>query len=70
MRFRTTVPYLSQRSLQQRELTLKEECAYRDSLQSKFESEQRRVQREAGAYLAAKENTMRIDFEENINDSK
>ena len=31
--------------LQQRELVLTEECAYRDSLQSKFESEQRRAER-------------------------
>ena len=50
--------------LKQRELTLKEECAYKDRLQIQFEEEQRRVHTLAEPMVTAKENKMHIDFDE------
>ena len=50
--------------LKQRELTLKEECAYKDRLQTQFDEEQRRVRTLAEYIVAAKENKMQIGFDE------
>ena len=41
--------------LKQRDLTLKEECAYKDRLQTQFDDEQRRIRTLAGSMVTAKE---------------
>ena len=40
--------------LKQRELTLKEECAYKDRLQTQFDEEQRRIRTLAESMVTAK----------------
>ena len=50
--------------LKQRELTLKEECAYKDSLKTLFEEEQRRIHAQAESIITQKENKMQLDFDE------
>ena len=50
--------------LKQRELTLKEECAYKDSLKTLLEEEKRRINAQAEAMILQKENKMQLDFDE------
>ena len=50
--------------LKQRELTLKEECGVKNSLESRFQEEQRRIRALAESQMIAKENKMQLDFEE------
>ena len=55
---------LSLSELRQRELTLKEECAYKNSLQTQLEEEQRRIRAQAESLIIQKENKMQVDFDE------
>ena len=50
--------------LKQRELTPREECAYKDRLQTQFEEEERRVRALAESMVTEKENKMQIAFDE------
>ena len=50
--------------LKQRELTLKEECAYKGRLQTQFDEEQRRIRTRAESVITARGNKMQIDFDE------
>ena len=50
--------------LKQRELILKEECAYKDSLKTLLEEERKRINAQAEAMIIQKENIMKLDFDE------
>ena len=50
--------------LKQRELTRREECAYKDRLQTQFKEEERRVRALAESVEVEKENKMQIAFDE------
>ena len=55
---------MSLSELKQRELTLKEECAYKDYLKTQLEEEQRRIHAQAECIITQKENKMQSDFDE------
>ena len=54
----TTEGLVNFSELKQRELTLKEECAYKDRLQIQFKEEERRVHALAGSMVTERENKM------------
>ena len=60
----TTEDLVNRSELKQRELTLREECAYKDRLQTQFKEEERRVRALADSMVAETENKMQIDFGE------
>ena len=60
----TTEDRVNLLELKQRELSLREECAYKDRLQTHFKEEERRVCALADSMVAERENKMQIDFDE------
>ena len=50
--------------LKQREVVLKEECAYKDRLQTQFIEEERRIRALAESMVIETENKMQIAFDE------
>ena len=60
----TTEDLVNFSELKQRELTLREECAYKDRLQAQFKEEEKRVLTLAGSMVTERENNMQIAFDE------
>ena len=60
----TTEDLVNLSELKQRELTLREECAHKDRLQTQFREEGRRVRALAESMVTEKENKMQISFDE------
>ena len=60
----TTEDLVDLSELKQRELTLKEECAYKGRLQIQFRAEERRVRTLAEPMVTERENKMQVDFDE------
>ena len=60
----TTEDLVNLSELKQRELTLKEECAYKDRLQIQFKEEGRRVHALAESMVTERENNLQMDFDE------
>ena len=50
--------------LKQRELTLEQECAYKERLQTLLEEEKRRINAQAEAMIIQTENKMQLEFDE------
>ena len=59
----TTEDLVNLSELKQKELTLKEGCAYKDRLRTQFEEEQRRIRAHAESIVTAKENKTQIGFD-------
>ena len=60
----TTEALVNLSELKQREIALKEECAYKDRLRTQFKEEERRVRALAESMVIEKENKVQIAFDE------